>query len=97
MPRLAKMAEKRERSEHQVRSAARASPRPAPTHTPSTLAITGTGQLCTLSTTSASTRMPSSMLPVGPPSVVAAPAPLRSAPLQNSPPAPVITTARAPE
>ena len=96
MPRLAKMAEKRARSEHQVRSAARARPRPAPTQSPSTLATTGIGQVWTLSTTSASTRMPSSMLPIGP-SEAPAPAPLRSAPLQNSPLAPVSTTARAPE
>ncbi len=56
-PRLAKIAEKRARSEHHVRSAASARPSPAPTHSPSTFATTGTGQSWMASTTSASTRM----------------------------------------
>ena len=85
------------RSEHHVRSAASASPNPAPTHTPSTLAITGIGQSCTASTTSPSTRIASSWLPrAGLPPVPPLPLPPRSAPAQKSPPAPVNTTAAIP-
>ena len=98
-PRLAKMAEKRARSEHQVMSAANARPNPAPTATPSTLAMTGTGHWCTARTTSPSTRIASSWLPGTRrvPSPPPLPPPPRSAPAQKSPPAPVSTTARAPD
>ena len=82
-------------------SAASARPSPAPTHTPSTLATTGTGQSWTASTTSPSTRMPSIIVPDGAGAPVALGARCRrrarSAPAQKSPPAPVSTTARAPE
>ena len=89
-PRLAKIAENRARSEHQIMSAARAKPSPAPTHTPSTLATIGTGQSCTASTTSAKTLIPSMMWPEERPEPLPS-LPVRSAPAQNSPPAPVRT------
>ena len=72
-------------------SGASASPNPAPTATPSTLAMVGTGQSCTATTDSASWRMAVSLLPSQPGS-----APLTmSAPEQKSPLAPVRITQRA--
>ncbi len=100
IPRLAKMAEKRARSEHTVRSHASDNPKPAPTATPSTRAMVGTGQPCTATTASPSTRMPASWLPIGPlllPPDPALPLPLRSAPAQKSVPPPVSTMTRVPE
>ena len=91
-----KIAEKRAVSLHHVRSAASASPNPAPTHTPSTFEITGTGHPWTARTASASTRIDSSIVRGGPPTLGSDP-PLRSAPAQKSPPAPVRTTTRTPE
>ncbi len=101
MPRLAKIAEKRARSEHTVRSQASERPKPAPTATPSTRAIVGTGHPCTATTASPSTRIPASWLPIGPlelpPPAPLAPLPLRSAPAQKSVPPPVSTITRVPE
>ena len=75
--------------------------KPAPTQTPSTLAITGTGQPWTATTASPSTRIPSTKVPVpdaaAPPPPLKSPLPPRSAPAQKSPSAPVRITAREPE
>ena len=94
-PRLAKIRENRALGEHHTMSAARAIPKPAPTATPSTLAITGRGQSCMAITVSAMSRMWSVRCRRGwSPASASSPGPT-SAPAQKSPPAPVITTARA--
>src|SRR5512145_2102126 len=86
------MALNRERSEQNRTSPARASPKPAPTETPSTFTITGIGQPCTANTDSAMSRMAVRW----PPSKPSEPEDeTTSAPEQKSPLAPVRTTARA--
>ena len=95
-PRLANISENRARSEHHTMSAARAMPKPAPTATPSTLAITGLGQSCMAITVSAMSRMRSMRCRGGSSLLACSPSPgPTSAPAQKSPPAPVMTTARA--
>lgn len=77
-------------------SAARARPNPAPTATPSTLAITGNGQSWTATTDSASWRMAVRRLPSHPGSLPPGCFTM-SAPGQKSPLAPVSTAQRASE
>ena len=90
-PRLANISEKRAVSEATTKSQMRAMLQPAPTATPRTLAMVGCGMRASAMHTSVMLRMDDNGCNL---SGWAEP-PLRSAPLQNSPPAPVSTMTRS--
>ena len=96
-PRRAKISEKRAVSPATTRSHTSARLAPAPTATPRTLATVGCGSRCNARQTSPTWRIAVSWCLPGsadPPPWPDDMSPT-SAPLQNSPPAPVITTARS--
>src|SRR4051794_22062978 len=90
-PRLVKISEKRAFVLATTRSQPRARLHPAPTATPRTLAIVGCGNLCKARATSPTERICASPCGGGPSSAPCH----RSAPAQNSPPAPVMITTRS--